>query len=141
MSHAAGGIFKPLHIGLTAVNPAGFLGWVTSTRRSRQTIQQLEHGNEHNAKNRSSPGVNFSLKCSRRSLKISGSLVNSAAPRKSCFASRKSSASKALVAKRLNSVYESARRSGAWVKYKITKSQEFVIDGYTLPEGSRSHFG
>jgi bifunctional non-homologous end joining protein LigD len=45
-----------------------------------------------------------------------------------------------LVAKRLNSVYESGRRSGAWVKFKITKSHEFVIGGYTLPEGSRSHF-
>ena len=45
-----------------------------------------------------------------------------------------------LVAKRLNSVYESGRRSGAWVKYKITKSQEFVIGGYTLPEGSRKYF-
>src|SRR5262249_19074035 len=31
-----------------------------------------------------------------------------------------------LVAKRPNSVYESGRRSGAWVKFKITKSQEFV---------------
>src|SRR6516225_11338359 len=46
-----------------------------------------------------------------------------------------------LVAKRPNSLYESGRRSGAWVKFKITKSQEFVIGGYTLPEGSRSHFG
>ena len=46
-----------------------------------------------------------------------------------------------LVAKRQNSVYESGRRSGAWVKFKITKTQEFVIGGYTLPEGSRSHFG
>src|SRR5262249_44597623 len=32
-----------------------------------------------------------------------------------------------LVAKRPNSVYESGRRSGVWVKFKITKSQEFVI--------------
>src|SRR4029077_6437950 len=46
-----------------------------------------------------------------------------------------------LVAKKRNSVYENGRRSGAWVKFKITKSQEFVIGGYTLPEGSRSHFG
>ena len=46
-----------------------------------------------------------------------------------------------LVAKRPNSVYESGLRSGSWVKFKITKSQEFVIGGYTLPEGSRSHFG
>ena len=36
---------------------------------------------------------------------------------------------------------ESGRRSGAWVKFKITKSQEFVIGGYTLPEGSRKYFG
>jgi len=40
-----------------------------------------------------------------------------------------------LVAKRPNSVYESGRRSGAWVKFKTTKSQEFVIGGYTLPQG------
>jgi len=46
-----------------------------------------------------------------------------------------------LVAKRLNSVYESGRRSGAWVKFKLTKSQEFVIGGYTLPEGGRKYFG
>jgi len=46
-----------------------------------------------------------------------------------------------LVAKRPNSLYESGRRSSTWVKFKITKAQEFVIGGYTLPEGSRSHFG
>jgi bifunctional non-homologous end joining protein LigD len=46
-----------------------------------------------------------------------------------------------LVAKRKASVYESGRRSGAWVKFKITKAQEFVIGGYTLPEGVHSHFG
>jgi bifunctional non-homologous end joining protein LigD len=46
-----------------------------------------------------------------------------------------------LVAKRLSSLYESGRRSGAWVKVKLTKDQEFVIGGYTLPEGSRRYFG
>jgi bifunctional non-homologous end joining protein LigD len=46
-----------------------------------------------------------------------------------------------LVAKRKTSVYESGRRSGAWVKFKITKAQEFVIGGYTLPEGGRKYFG
>src|SRR5262249_21542232 len=46
-----------------------------------------------------------------------------------------------LVAKRPNSLHESGRRSGAWVKFKITKSQEFVIGGYTLPEGGRKYFG
>jgi bifunctional non-homologous end joining protein LigD len=48
---------------------------------------------------------------------------------------------KAWSPKKRDSVYESGRRSGAWVKFKITKNQEFVIGGYTLAEGSRSHFG
>ena len=34
-----------------------------------------------------------------------------------------------LVAKRPNSVYESGRRSGIWVKFKITKSQGFLRRG------------
>jgi bifunctional non-homologous end joining protein LigD len=46
-----------------------------------------------------------------------------------------------LVAKRPDSRYESGRRSGAWVKVKITQQQEFVIGGYTPPEGSRMYFG
>jgi bifunctional non-homologous end joining protein LigD len=46
-----------------------------------------------------------------------------------------------LVAKKPNSVYESGRRSGAWVKVKLTLSQEFVIGGYTMPEGNRKYFG
>ena len=36
-----------------------------------------------------------------------------------------------IVAKRKGSLYESGKRSGAWVKYKINQSQEFVIGGYT----------
>ncbi len=36
-----------------------------------------------------------------------------------------------IIAKRLNSLYESGKRSGAWVKYKINKGQEFVIGGFT----------
>jgi ATP-dependent DNA ligase len=46
-----------------------------------------------------------------------------------------------LIAKRPNSLYESGRRSGAWVKVKLTQQQEFVIGGYTPPEGGRKHFG
>jgi ATP-dependent DNA ligase len=46
-----------------------------------------------------------------------------------------------LVAKKTDSEYESGRRSGTWVKFKITKAQEFVIGGYTLPEGERKYFG
>ena len=46
-----------------------------------------------------------------------------------------------LIAKRPDSVHESGRRSGAWVKVKLTQQQEFVIGGYTPPEGSRKYFG
>ena len=35
-----------------------------------------------------------------------------------------------IVAKRKDSLYESGKRSGAWVKYKIHQGQEFVIGGY-----------
>jgi bifunctional non-homologous end joining protein LigD len=36
-----------------------------------------------------------------------------------------------VIAKRKSSVYEPGQRSGAWVKYKINQSREFVIGGYT----------
>jgi bifunctional non-homologous end joining protein LigD len=36
-----------------------------------------------------------------------------------------------VIAKRKGSLYEPGRRSGAWVKYKLHRSQEFVIGGYT----------
>jgi ATP-dependent DNA ligase len=36
-----------------------------------------------------------------------------------------------LVAKRKDSLYEFGKRSGAWLKYKVNKGQEFVISGYT----------
>jgi bifunctional non-homologous end joining protein LigD len=39
-----------------------------------------------------------------------------------------------LIAKRPDSVYESGRRSGALIKVKLTRAQEFVIGGYTPPE-------
>jgi DNA ligase D-like protein (predicted ligase) len=36
-----------------------------------------------------------------------------------------------IVAKRKDSSYEPGKRSGAWVKYRINRAQEFVIGGYT----------
>jgi bifunctional non-homologous end joining protein LigD len=45
-----------------------------------------------------------------------------------------------VMAKHASSVYES-RRSREWLKIKITGNQEFVIGGFTAPEGARSHFG
>ena len=36
-----------------------------------------------------------------------------------------------IVAKRGDSSYEPGKRTGAWVKYKVNRGQEFVIGGYT----------
>jgi bifunctional non-homologous end joining protein LigD len=46
-----------------------------------------------------------------------------------------------FIAKRPDSLYEAGRRSGAWVKVKLTQQQEFVIGGYTPPDSSRKYFG
>jgi bifunctional non-homologous end joining protein LigD len=46
-----------------------------------------------------------------------------------------------LIGKRTDSLYESGKRSGAWVKLKLQEEQEFVIGGYTDPEGTRPYFG
>jgi bifunctional non-homologous end joining protein LigD len=37
-----------------------------------------------------------------------------------------------LVAKRANSRYESGQRSGAWMKMRVNRSEEFVIGGYSI---------
>jgi bifunctional non-homologous end joining protein LigD len=46
-----------------------------------------------------------------------------------------------IIGKLNNSVYEPGRRSGAWIKLKCVNEQEFVIGGYTPPQGARKHFG
>ncbi len=46
-----------------------------------------------------------------------------------------------LIGKRVGSRYETGRRSGAWVKLKTVREQEFVVGGYTAPAGGRTHFG
>jgi len=45
-----------------------------------------------------------------------------------------------LVAKDLSSPYVE-RRSRYWLKVKVHQEDEFVIVGFTAPEGSRQHFG
>jgi bifunctional non-homologous end joining protein LigD len=46
-----------------------------------------------------------------------------------------------IIGKLHNSVYEPGRRSGAWIKLKCVNEQEFVIGGYTPPQGARKYFG
>jgi bifunctional non-homologous end joining protein LigD len=46
-----------------------------------------------------------------------------------------------VIGKLHDSVYEPGRRSGVWVKIKSLNEQEFVIGGYTPPQGARQYFG
>lgn len=45
-----------------------------------------------------------------------------------------------ILAKKRDSFYQE-RRSSEWLKIKIRHRLECVIGGYTMPEGSRAHFG
>jgi bifunctional non-homologous end joining protein LigD len=46
-----------------------------------------------------------------------------------------------LIGKRAGSRYEAGKRTGAWIKVKLHQEQEFVVGGFTEPEGSRKYFG
>jgi len=46
-----------------------------------------------------------------------------------------------IIAKKPGSPYQPGQRTGVWIKYKTLREQEFVIGGYTPPQGSRSAFG
>jgi bifunctional non-homologous end joining protein LigD len=46
-----------------------------------------------------------------------------------------------IIAKDVNSVYESGRRTPAWRKLKLLLEQEFVVGGWTEPRQTRSCFG
>jgi len=46
-----------------------------------------------------------------------------------------------IVAKDAASVYEVGKRSTVWRKVKVRAEEEFVIGGYTAPDGARAHFG
>jgi bifunctional non-homologous end joining protein LigD len=54
------------------------------------------------------------------------------APLPDLIASVKAQGLEGLVAKRLGSRYEPGLRSGAWMKMRVNRGQEFVIGGYTL---------
>jgi bifunctional non-homologous end joining protein LigD len=54
------------------------------------------------------------------------------------FEATKAQGLEGIVAKRLDSVYEPGRRTGAWIKVKHTISQELVIGGWIPGAGRRS---
>lgn len=71
-------------------------------------------------------------------LRYSASLGSEAAP---LLSLAKTHQLEGVVGKRIGSRYEPGRRSGAWIKLKLVLEQEFVIGGYTEPQGRREAFG
>jgi bifunctional non-homologous end joining protein LigD len=57
------------------------------------------------------------------------------------FAAARRRGLEGLIAKDGASVYAPATRSPLWRKVKVRQEEEFVIGGFTAPEGSRAHFG
>jgi bifunctional non-homologous end joining protein LigD len=71
-------------------------------------------------------------------IKFSASLV---ADPEDLLAEIRSRGLEGLIGKKSGSKYEPGLRTGAWIKLKCVNEQEFVIGGYTRPQGSRQHFG
>src|SRR4029078_6028262 len=46
-----------------------------------------------------------------------------------------------VIAKIASSPYEPGMRSRSWLKVNVRGESEFVIGGFTLPQGSRTEFG
>lgn len=46
-----------------------------------------------------------------------------------------------IVGKKIASKYEPGQRSGAWIKIKVEQDADFVIGGYSDPDGARPFFG
>ena len=46
-----------------------------------------------------------------------------------------------LLVKYARSPYRTGKRSPEWLKLKLQKQDEFVIGGWTAPQGTRAHFG
>jgi bifunctional non-homologous end joining protein LigD len=57
------------------------------------------------------------------------------------FAAARRRGLEGIIAKDGASVYAAGTRSPVWRKVKVRAEEEFVIGGFTAPEGGRTHFG
>jgi bifunctional non-homologous end joining protein LigD len=71
-------------------------------------------------------------------LRISDQVVGSG---RALYERAKQAGWEGLVAKRLDSIYKSGRRSPEWCKLKLVRHQTCVVGGWTEPRGSRPFFG
>ena len=62
-------------------------------------------------------------------------------PGERAYATARSKGWEGVIAKNAGSTYEPGVRSRDWLKVKVRKESEFVIGGFTPPEGARTNFG
>jgi bifunctional non-homologous end joining protein LigD len=68
-------------------------------------------------------------------------LVHTAEDGVELYAAALASGFEGVIGKRKQSRYEAGKRSGAWLKVKSTKTEDFVVGGYTRGKGSRAPLG
>lgn len=78
------------------------------------------------------------IKKSSRALQLSPTFD---VPPAELLAAAKHQGLEGIILKQRDSLYETGRRSGSWLKIKNLNEQEFVIGGFTPPRNSRQHIG
>jgi len=68
-------------------------------------------------------------------------LVHSSADAEQLYRAAIDSGFEGIVAKRRDSLYQPGKRSAQWLKFKATRSAEFIIGGYTRGKGNRAALG
>ena len=71
-------------------------------------------------------------------LRISEQVIGDGRP---MYELAKQSGWEGVIAKRLDSIYKSGRRSPDWCKLKLVRHQTCVVGGWTEPRGTRPFFG
>jgi bifunctional non-homologous end joining protein LigD len=68
-------------------------------------------------------------------------LIHATTDAEQLYAAATASGFEGIVAKRANSTYQPGKRSNAWLKFKATRTTEFVVGGYTRGKGEREPLG
>jgi bifunctional non-homologous end joining protein LigD len=68
-------------------------------------------------------------------------LIHTSSDAEQLYAAATAMGFEGIVAKRRNSPYQAGKRSNAWLKFKQTRTAEFVIGGYTRGKGEREPLG
>jgi bifunctional non-homologous end joining protein LigD len=68
-------------------------------------------------------------------------LVHVAAQAEPLYAAATANGFEGIIAKRKSGTYQPGKRSAAWLKFKTTRTREFVVGGYTRGKGAREPLG